>query len=118
MSIFERVFGMSENERLLREQADLWAARHYPIVERAVAATTARIVVEQQGVGLDQLSPTTRFIQDLQMHDTLEGVELVMAVEEEFGIKIPAERSEAMETLGDLVTYLNERVEKLGDQPD
>ncbi len=114
MSIFERIFGMSENERLLREQADLWAARHYPVAERAVAATTARIVVEQQSVGLDQLSPTTRFIQDLEMHDPLEGIELVMAVEEEFDIKIPADRAEAMETLGDLVAYLNERGEGLG----
>jgi acyl carrier protein len=109
MSLFERIFGTSESERLLREQADLWAARHYPAAKRTIAATTARIVVEQQGVGMEQLSPTTRFIQDLQMHDPLEGVELVMAVEEEFGIKIPEKHSEAMATLGDLVTYLHER---------
>lgn len=102
---------MKDNERLLREQADLWAARHYPGAHRAVAATTARIIVEQQSVGLGQLSPTTRFIQDLQMHDPLEGVDLVLAVEEEFGIKIPADRAEAMETLGDLIVYLHESVE-------
>jgi len=107
MRFFERIFGKSESERLLRERADLWAARHYPIVVRAVAAATARIVVAQQGVGLEQLSPETRFVQDLQMHD-LEGVELVMAIEEEFGFEIPEELGERMETLGDLITYLHE----------
>src|SRR5262245_30805961 len=105
MNFFQRIFGTSKNERLDPDRADLWAARHYPAAERGVAATTARLVVEQLGVNLEQLSPKTRFIEDLQMRDPLEGVELAMAVEEEFRIKIPDHDGSRMETLGDLIAY-------------
>jgi acyl carrier protein len=90
----------------------LWAAQHYPEGQRTIAAKTARVVAEQQSVALKQVNPNTRFIQDLQMQDPLEGVELVMALEEEFDIKIPDDRSERIETLGDLITYLRKRIWK------
>jgi acyl carrier protein len=112
MGLLTRIFRKSPVDEVLRKQANLWAARYYPGPERVVAATTARLVVEQQDVGFEQLSPETRFIEDLQMRDPLEGVELVMAVEGEFGIEIPKELAEAVETLGDLVSYLHERVQE------
>ena len=43
MNLFKRLFGISENERLRPEQADLWAARYYPAAWRTIAATPAVI---------------------------------------------------------------------------
>jgi acyl carrier protein len=109
VKLLQRIFGKSKSERLLIEQSDLWALRHYPEAQRAVAARVVRVVVEQQGVLLEELSPATRFLQDLKMYDHLEGVELAMGIEEEFGLKLPDDDAEAMDTIDDIVTYLCER---------
>lgn len=63
------------------------------------------IVVEQLGVEKDQVSKTSRFTDDLGA-DSLDVVELVMAIEEEFGIEVPDDQAEKMITVQDAVTHI------------
>jgi acyl carrier protein len=65
------------------------------------------IIVEQLGVSAEQVKPEARFIDDLGA-DSLDTVELIMALEEEFGVEIPDEDAEKMVTVGDALNYLKE----------
>ena len=64
------------------------------------------IIVEQLGVSADQVKPEAKFIEDLGA-DSLDTVELVMAFEEEFGIEVPDEDAEKLQSVSDIVTYVN-----------
>ena len=70
-----------------------------------VAERVKKIVVEHLGVDADKVMPEASFIDDLGA-DSLDTVELVMAFEEEFGIEIPDEDAEQLQTVGDAVKYL------------
>jgi acyl carrier protein len=70
----------------------------------------SEIIVEQLGVSRDDIQAGSSFIDDLGA-DSLDIVELVMAMEEEFGIEIPEEDSEKLQTFGDAVAYLKEKLE-------
>ena len=63
------------------------------------------IIAKELEVGAQQLSPEAKFIEDLGA-DSLDIVELVMALEEEFGLDIPDEDAEKMKTVGDAMNYL------------
>jgi acyl carrier protein len=64
------------------------------------------IIAEQLGVGEDEIKPESSFIEDLGA-DSLDIVELVMAMEEEFEVEIPDEEAEHIKTVGDAVNYVN-----------
>lgn len=63
------------------------------------------IIVEQLGVSADQVKPESKMIEDLGA-DSLDAVELVMAVEEEFGIEIPDEDAEKLVSIGDILSHV------------
>ena len=63
------------------------------------------IIVEQLGVGADQVKPEAKFIEDLGA-DSLDTVELVMAFEEEFKIEVPDEAAEKLVSVGDVISYI------------
>lgn len=63
------------------------------------------IIVEQLGVSADQVKPEAKMIEDLGA-DSLDAVELVMAVEEEFGIEVPDEEAEKLITVGDITSHV------------
>ena len=65
------------------------------------------IVSEQMGVSKDQITKETSFINDLGA-DSLDTVELVMELEEEFDITIPDEKAEEIQTVGQAVAYIEE----------
>ena len=65
------------------------------------------IIVEQLGVEAAQVTETAKFVEDLGA-DSLDTVELVMALEEEFSIEIPDEDAEKINTVGDAVQYIVE----------
>ncbi len=65
------------------------------------------IVAEQLGVQATEVKLESAFIDDLGA-DSLDIVELVMAMEEEFGFEIPDEHAEKIRTVGDAVTYIKE----------
>ncbi|MDD5292294.1 MAG: acyl carrier protein [Candidatus Omnitrophica bacterium] len=67
------------------------------------------IIAEQLGVKPEEVTPQASFIEDLGA-DSLDTVELVMALEEEFGVEIPDEDAEKMTTVGDAVKYIEEKI--------
>ena len=66
------------------------------------------IVVEQLGVKEDEVQPDASFVEDLGA-DSLDTVELVMALEEEFGTEIPDEEAEKIGTVQQAIDYINAR---------
>lgn len=66
------------------------------------------IIVEQLGVSKEEVVPEASFIDDLGA-DSLDIVELVMAMEEEFDIEIPDEDAEKIQTIADAISYVRER---------
>jgi acyl carrier protein len=68
------------------------------------------LIVDQLGVDADSVTENAHFIDDLGA-DSLDTVELVMAFEEEFDIEIPDEDAEKLETVGDAVKYLKDRID-------
>lgn len=66
------------------------------------------IVVEQLGVDPEKVKPEASFIDDLGA-DSLDIVELVMAMEEEFDIEIPDEEAEKLKTVKDVADYLSKK---------
>lgn len=67
------------------------------------------IVVDKLGVSKDKVTETSSFIDDLGA-DSLDTVELVMALEEEFNIEIPEEDAEKIRTVKDAVGYIESKV--------
>jgi acyl carrier protein len=70
-----------------------------------VAGKVKEIIVEQLGVTPEQVTPEASFIEDLGA-DSLDTVELVMALEEEFDIQIPDEEAEKITTVQQAVDYI------------
>ncbi len=66
-----------------------------------------KIISEQLGVDEGEITNESHFIDDLGA-DSLDTVELVMALEEEFGIEIPDEDAEKIQTVGDVQKYIEE----------
>jgi len=72
-----------------------------------IADRVKKIVVEHLGVEEDKITENASFIDDLGA-DSLDTVELVMAFEEEFGIEIPDDAAENIQTFGDAVKFITE----------
>nr|WP_037999437.1 acyl carrier protein [Thermacetogenium phaeum] len=66
------------------------------------------IIAEQLGVAEEELTPETSF-EDLNA-DSLDIVELIMALEEEFDLEIPDEEAEKIQTVGEIVEYLKDHL--------
>ena len=65
------------------------------------------IIINELGVESEKVTPDASFVEDLGA-DSLDTVELVMAFEEEFGIEIPDEDAEKLQTVGDAVNYIQQ----------
>ncbi len=74
----------------------------------AVPAKVKEVIVEQLGVDPERVKPEASFIDDLGA-DSLDIVELVMAMEEEFGIEIPDEDAEKLKSVQDVAAYLKDK---------
>lgn len=74
-----------------------------------VAEKVKKMIVEQLGVSEAEVVPEAKFIDDLGA-DSLDIVELVMALEDEYGIEIPDEDAEKIETVGDAIKYIEEHM--------
>jgi acyl carrier protein len=70
-----------------------------------VAERVKKIVVEHLNVDAEKVSDGASFIEDLGA-DSLDTVELVMAFEEEFGIEIPDDAAEKIQTVGDAIGFI------------
>ena len=81
------------------------------MADKTIDQRVKDIIVEQLGVNADQVTPEAKFIEDLGA-DSLDIVELVMALEEEFGNEIPDEQAEKLLTVGDVVKYIEDTHQK------
>ena len=75
----------------------------------AVEEKIKSIIAEQLGGKPEEVTPEASFIDDLGA-DSLDTVELIMALEEEFSLEIPDEDAEKMTTVGDAIKYINQKV--------
>ncbi len=81
------------------------------MAEKTIEQRVKDIIVEQLGVSPDQVTPEAKFIEDLGA-DSLDTVELVMALEEEFGNEIPDEQAEKLQSVGDVIKYIEDLQQK------
>ncbi len=77
----------------------------------AVEDRIREIIIEQLGVSPEEVIPEASFIDDLGA-DSLDIVELVMAIEEEFNLEIPDEDAERIQSVQDVQSYIEERTSK------
>jgi acyl carrier protein len=75
--------------------------------EDNILAKVKSIIVGQLDVSEDQITPESKFIEDLGA-DSLDTVELIMAFEEEFDISIEDEEAEKLTTVGDVIRYIED----------
>jgi acyl carrier protein len=75
--------------------------------EKSLEERIKEIIVTNLNVKADQVTPEAKFIEDLGA-DSLDTVELVMALEEEFGNEIPDEDAEKLTSVGDVIRYVEE----------
>jgi len=68
------------------------------------------IIINELGVEPEKVTPEASFVEDLGA-DSLDTVELVMAFEEEFGMEIPDEEAEKLQTVRDAVRYITEHAQ-------
>lgn len=73
-----------------------------------IAGRVREIIAQELGVEQEKVTDEANFVEDLGA-DSLDTVELVMAFEEEFGIEIPDEDAEQMQTVGQAIAYLEEK---------
>ena len=78
------------------------------MADKPIDQRVKEIIVEQLGVKADQVTPEAKFIEDLGA-DSLDIVELIMALEEEFGYEIPDEEAEKLQSVGDVIKFVEER---------
>jgi acyl carrier protein len=76
----------------------------------SVAERLKRIIVEQLGVDEADVTPQASFVEDLNA-DSLDLVELIMSLEEEFNLEISDEDAEKIHTVGDALEYVQEHLE-------
>jgi acyl carrier protein len=76
-------------------------------VEKTIDRRVIEIIVEQLGVSEEEVTPEAHFIEDLGA-DSLDLVELIMAMEEEFSLEISDEEAEKIQTVQDVINYITE----------
>jgi len=91
-----------------QQRFDGLAREHFSNHRLEITWRVLAIVSEQLGAVPEQLRPATQFVRDLKADD-LDPVELIAAIEQEFGFKIPRQDAEGMVSLEDLVEYVERR---------
>ena len=75
-----------------------------------IEAKVKDIIINELGVEAEKVTPEASFVEDLGA-DSLDTVELVMAFEEEFGMEIPDEEAEKLQTVRDAVNYIQQHAQ-------
>ncbi len=81
------------------------------MADKTTEQRVKEIIVEQLGVNPEQVTESASFIEDLGA-DSLDTVELVMAFEEEFSVEVPDEDAEKLQTVGNVVDYIEKKTAK------
>jgi acyl carrier protein len=77
------------------------------MADKTIEQRIKDIIIEQLGVTAEQVTPEAKFIEDLGA-DSLDTVELVMALEEEFGLEIPDDEAEKLQSVGDVIKHVED----------
>ena len=77
------------------------------MADKTIEQRIKDIIIEQLGVTADQVTPEAKFSEDLGA-DSLDTVELVMALEEEFGLEIPDDEAEKLQSVGDVIKHVED----------
>jgi acyl carrier protein len=77
----------------------------------SISDRVKKIIVEQLGVDPGEVNPQAHFVNDLGA-DSLDTVELVMALEEEFDTEIPDDQAEKIQTVGQAIDYVTAHAKK------
>jgi acyl carrier protein len=77
------------------------------MTEKSIEQQVKDIIVERLGVKSEQVTPDARIVEDLGA-DSLDVVELVMALEEEFSCEVPDQEAEKLRCVGDVVKYIED----------
>ena len=75
-----------------------------------IAEQVRRIIAEQLMVDIEEVTDDASFVEDLGA-DSLDTVEMIMEIEDEFGIEIPDEDAEKIQTVGQAIEYIKQKVE-------
>ncbi|HBL16830.1 MAG: acyl carrier protein [Elusimicrobia bacterium GWA2_69_24] len=81
------------------------------MADNNVEERVKKIIVDQLGVDANEVAPSAHFVNDLGA-DSLDTVELVMALEEEFDTEIPDEQAEKIQTVGQAIEYIKAHAKK------
>ncbi len=73
--------------------------------DKTIEERVKDIIVDQLGVSADQVTPEAKFVEDLGA-DSLDTVELVMALEEEFDVEVPDDEAEKLQAVKDVVSFI------------
>jgi acyl carrier protein len=76
------------------------------MMSNAVETRVKAIIVKQLGIKEEEIAPEKSFVDDLGA-DSLDIIDLVMALEDEFGFEIPDDEAEKLRTVGDAMKYIN-----------
>lgn len=76
--------------------------------EKSIEERVKDIIVDQLGVSADQVTPEAKFVEDLGA-DSLDTVELVMALEEEFDVEVPDDEAEKLQAVKDVVSFITSK---------
>jgi acyl carrier protein len=80
------------------------------MTKEEIMAKVKSVVSEKLNVGEDQVTAEAKFVEDLGA-DSLDQVELIMALEDEFELKIPEEEAEKLQTVGAAVDFILEKIQ-------
>ena len=75
------------------------------MMDKTIEERVKKLIVEHLNASEDLVTPSAHFVNDLSA-DSLDIIELVMAMEEEFGIEIPDDKSEKIQTVADAIQYI------------
>ncbi|MFD2256802.1 acyl carrier protein [Luteolibacter algae] len=76
--------------------------------DKSIEERVKEIIVDQLGVSADQVTSEAKFVEDLGA-DSLDTVELVMALEEEFDVEVPDDEAEKLQAVNDVVTFITSK---------
>jgi acyl carrier protein len=77
--------------------------------DKSIEERVKDIIVDQLGVSADQVTAEAKFVEDLGA-DSLDTVELVMALEEEFEVEVPDDEAEKLQAVKDVVSFITSKV--------
>jgi acyl carrier protein len=114
---FRFVFGVAKSGP---QAISTFNTNHQPLQhmsDNSIEDRVRDIIVKQLSVKAEKVIPSANFVKDLGA-DSLDTVELVMAFEEEFGIDVPDEEAEKLQSVGDVIAYIKGDSPEAADKPE